>query len=126
MLIVDDDEPVLEVDIRMPDMDDVAKPFEFDHLERTVTAVALYAASPDERWSRLVSDVFRVVRRMLPEGRASTGLRLEEPALAAAVQALADLQFVVGVASRLGDLAAASRSVIESAVKTAHAGLPPR
>jgi CheY-like chemotaxis protein len=148
MVTANEDEALARDTLAVGAFDYVAKPFEFDHLERTVAAAALYAArapvpdvpspaSPDERWSRLVSDVFRVVRRMPPEGRASTGVRLEDAALAAAhhaiagrsgaaAQALADLQFVVGVASRLGDLAAAGRSVIESAVKTAHAGLPPR
>ena len=64
-------------------------------------------------------------------------MRLEDAAIAAAqfaiagrsesaAQALAELQFVIGVASRLGDLSAAGRSVIDSALKTAQTGLPSR
>jgi hypothetical protein len=64
-------------------------------------------------------------------------VRLEDTALIAAqyaiggrltdaAQALEDLKFLVGVASRLGDLSAAGRSVIDSALETAQTGLPQR
>ena len=148
MVTANEDEALARDTLARGAFDYVAKPFDFEHLDRTVAAALLYSAdtpvrtpSPpgaDERWSLLVSDVFRVVRRMAPEGRASTGVRLEDTALVAeiehrldtagraadAAQALADLKFLVGVASRLGDLSAAGRSVIDSALKTAQAGLP--
>ena len=146
MVTANEDETLARDTLARGAFDYVAKPFDFEHLDRTVAAALLYSArtpvhdtpsppEPDERWSLLVNDVFRVVRRMAPEGRASTGVRLEDTALVAAqyaiagraadaAQALADLNFLVGVASRLGDLSAAGRSVIDSALKTAQVGLP--
>jgi DNA-binding response OmpR family regulator len=146
MVTANEDEALARDTLAKGAFDYVAKPFEFGHLERTVAAATLYAerapetaapASADDPWSRLVSDVFRVARRMPPDARASTGVRLEDAVLATAqhamagrvavaAQALAELQFLVGVAARLGDLDPAGRSVIDSAVKTAQAVLPPR
>jgi CheY-like chemotaxis protein len=128
--------------------DYVAKPFDYEYLHRLVEAAVLYSArspvpdshpppKPDEIWSRLVVDVYRAVRRMRPDGRASTGVRLENVALEAAQQAmagrpadaarhLAELRVLVAAASRLGDLSAAERSMIDSALMAAHAALPER
>lgn len=126
--------------------DYVAKPFDFEHLDRTVVAAALRSSrAPDgvppsgsgDPWTRLVIDVFRAVRRMDPGARASTGVRLEDAALAAARQAGADtsaktaghlteIMLLVTVASRLGDLSPASRFSIETAVKSARSALPAR
>ncbi len=146
MVTANEDEALARNTLAIGAFDYVAKPFDFAHLDRTVAAALLYStrmpvqgvpprAMLDDRWSLLVSDVFRVVRRMAPEGRASTGVRLEDTALLAAqyaiggrladaTRALAELEFLVGVASRLGDVSAAARSVIDSAIKTAQAGLP--
>jgi DNA-binding response OmpR family regulator len=148
MVTANEDESLARDTLAIGAFDYVAKPFDFEHLDRTVAAALLYSARapvrgmpdrprPDDRWSLLVSDVFRVVRRMAPEGRASTGVRLEDTALIAAqyaiggrladaAQALAELDFLVGVASRLGDLSASGRSVLDNALKTAQAGLPQR
>jgi len=147
MVTANEDEAMARDTLAIGAFDYVAKPFDFEHLDRIVAAALLYSARmpvrgepapprrPDDRWSLLVSDVFRVVRRMAPEGRASTGVRLEDTALIAAqyaiggrladaAQALAELDFLVGVASRLGDLSATGRSVLDNALKTARAGLP--
>jgi len=146
MVTANEDEALARDTLALGAFDYVAKPFDFEHLDRTVTAALLYSARipvpgaparamPDDRWSLLVSDVFRVVRRMPSEGRASTGVRLEDTVLVAAqyaiggrlaeaAQSLTDLDFLVGVASRLGDLSPAARSVIDIALKTARAGLP--
>ena len=146
MVTANEDEALARDTLAIGAFDYVAKPFDFEHLDRTVAAALLYSARmpgrgvpapprPGDRWSLLVSDVFRVVRRMAPEGRASTGVRLEDTALIAAqcaiggrladaAQALAELDFLVGVASRLGDLSASGRSVLDNALKTAQAGLP--
>ena len=146
MVTANEDEALARDTLTIGAFDYVAKPFDFEHLDRTVAAALLYSARmpgrgvpapprPNDRWSLLVSDVFRVVRRMAPEGRASTGVRLEDTALIAAqyaiggrladaAQALAELDFLVGVASRLGDLSASGRSVLDNALKTAQAGLP--
>jgi CheY-like chemotaxis protein len=143
MVTANEDEALARDTLARGAFDYVAKPFDFEHLDRTVAAALLYtvrpsvddtASRPDEPWSLLVTDVFRVVRRMAPEARASTGIRLEDAALVVAQhaiagrlpdasQALSELTFLVGVASRLGDLPAAGRSVIDSALKTAQAGL---
>jgi CheY-like chemotaxis protein len=126
--------------------DYVAKPFDFEHLLRVVAAAVLYsgpgpvAEDPptppsDEVWSQLVADVFQAVRRMKPDGRASTGVRLEDAALAAAQHALAhqpagaalrldELRLLIASAGRLGDLSAAERSLIDGALMAAQAALP--
>ena len=129
--------------------DYVAKPFDFEHLAQAVSAAVVHsartpslehpAASPasGDVWHRLATDVFRVVRSMSTEARASTGARLEDAVLEAARQAttgraadaarqLAEIELLVGVASGLGDLSAAGRSTIDAALKTARAALPTR
>jgi two-component system, response regulator, stage 0 sporulation protein F len=80
--------------------DYVAKPFDFEHLNRMVVTAFVHsdraplgaaelAPPPIDPWCRLVADVFRCVRGMEPDGRASTGVRLEDAALGAAREALA-------------------------------------
>ena len=129
--------------------DYVAKPFDFEHLARAVSAAVVRSARtpflddpapapvPRDIWSRLATDVFRVVRSMSTEARASTGARLEDAVLEAvrqgmagrsadAARQLAEIELLVGVASGLGDLSAAARSTIDAALKTAHTALPTR
>lgn len=127
--------------------DYVAKPFDFEHLNRMVVTAffrsgraplgAADFAPPVDPWSRLVADVFRCVRRMDPDARASTGARLEDAALAAAREAMAgrlaeavpyliEIRLLATVASRLGDLPASARAVIDGALGTAEAALPSR
>lgn len=126
--------------------DYVPKPFDFEHLNRmVVTAVAhsgrapLGAAGlappPVDPWSRLVTDVFWCVRGMDADVRASTGVRLEAAALAAArdvmagrfaeaVPHLIEIKLLVTVASRFGGLPASARAVIDGAIEAAEAALP--
>ena len=127
----------------------VAKPFDFEHLTRTVTTALLHSAralrpdatvppaGPSERWTRFLADVFGTVRGMTPEGRATIGARLEDAALAAARRAMAgcpadaepsliEIKLLAGVARELGDLSAPGCSVIEAALRIARAELPPR
>jgi two-component system, response regulator, stage 0 sporulation protein F len=128
--------------------DYVSKPFDFEHLNRmVVTAFAHSGRAPlgaadfapplVDPWSRLVADVFRGVRGMDAGARASTGARLEGAALAAArdvmagrfaeaVPHLIEIKLLVSVASRLGDLPASVRVVIDLALETAEAALPSR
>jgi len=127
--------------------DYVAKPFDFEHLARAVSAAVVHSArppslgdpapAPRDVWSRLATDVFRVVRSMSTEARASTGARLEDAVLEAARQAmagrsadagrqLAEIELLVGVATGLGDLSMTARSTIDAALKTAHTALPTR
>jgi two-component system response regulator (stage 0 sporulation protein F) len=128
--------------------DYVAKPFDFEHLNRTVVAAIVHSggtplgdsgfgATLPDPWSRLVTEVFRSVRGMDREARASTGVRLEDAALAAAREAMAgrlaeatshltEIKLLVAVASSLGDLPASGRAVIDGALETAEAALPLR
>jgi two-component system response regulator (stage 0 sporulation protein F) len=128
--------------------DYVAKPFDFEHLNRTVMTAVLHSArvavpaagvppAPADAWSGLLVVVFRAVRAMEPPARASTGVRIEDAALAAAQRVIAgrpqeaaahlnEVKLLVAVAARLGDLSAAGSSTIESALKTAEAALSAR
>lgn len=148
MVTANDDVAIARETLSVGAFDYVAKPFDFEHLSQTVmTAITRSARSPlgDKRlpsapadpWNRLVADVFRVARGLDAEARASTGARLEDAAMAAvrrviagrpqeALPHLIEIKLLVNVASRLGDLSAAARSVLESALKTAEAALPSR
>jgi len=129
--------------------DYVAKPFDFEHLYRMVVMAFFHSGRAPlteaelgpppsiDPWSRLVADVFRSVRGMDVEARASTGARLEAAALGAAREAMSgrftesvprliEIKLLVSVASRQGDLPASARSVIEGALEAAEAALPPR
>ena len=127
--------------------DYVAKPFDFEHLNQMVASAFFHSGraplplgaadvgpQPVDPWSGLVADVFRCVRGMDPEARASTGARLEDAALAAARAAMAgrlaeavphliEIKLLVTVAGRLGDLPPSERAVIAGALETAEAAL---
>ena len=94
------------------------------------------AAPPaTDAWTQLVHAVFRAVRGMSPIARVSTGERLEDAALqairemaagrpAVAAQWLATVDLLLGVATELGDLSAAARSSVDSALGAARTTLP--
>ena len=148
MVTANDDVAIARETLSVGAFDYVAKPFDFEHLNHTVMTAIIHSArtplgdkrlpsAPAEPWNRLVVDVFRVVRGMDAEARGSTGARLEDAALAAARRVIAgcphetlphliEIKLLVSVAGRLGDLSAAARSVLETALKTAEAALPPR
>jgi two-component system response regulator (stage 0 sporulation protein F) len=110
---------------------------DFDYLDRAVAAgLARVAASAparpteDDPWKTLARAAFGTARAMPPAGRASTGERLETAALAAARNAvggrhgaadecLAEMQLLLDVAAELGDLPAADRALVESALEAA-------
>jgi two-component system response regulator (stage 0 sporulation protein F) len=125
--------------------DYVAKPFDFDYLDRAVAAGIARAAdkaqaavaASDDPWKRLAHTVFRVTRGMSHMARASTGERLETVALAAARDAaagrqaaagehLAEAATLLGLAAEFGDLPAADRALVESAIEAARRSLPAR
>ena len=125
--------------------DYVAKPFDFDYLDRAVAAglarvadkAQAVVAPSDDPWKRLAHMVFRVTRGMSPTARASTGERLETVALAAARDAaagreaaagehLAEAATLLGLAAEFGDLPAADRALVESAIEAARRSLPAR
>lgn len=132
--------------LKLGAFDYVAKPFDFDYLDRAVAAglarVAAKAADPptapnDDPWKRLVHTVFRVARAMGHTGRISTGERLESAALAASREAaagrdagadehLAEVARLLDLAAELGDLPAADRALVESALEAARRSCPAR
>jgi two-component system response regulator (stage 0 sporulation protein F) len=118
--------------------DYVAKPFDFQYLDRVVAAAMVQAESGFD--SDLASDktepcralalaVFRAVRSMSPAGREATGQRLESTALALARERatgfLAELELLVEIASEMGDLTPSARSTIERALGPVRAALGP-
>jgi two-component system response regulator (stage 0 sporulation protein F) len=123
--------------------DYVSKPFDFRYLDRVVTAALVQTVmGPDgappagvaDTWRRLAAQVFRSVRDMPAAGRKSTGARLEEAVLEAAREAtqgrpaaagawLDRAELLLEIAAELGDLTAAARSALGSAVEEARRAL---
>jgi two-component system, response regulator, stage 0 sporulation protein F len=118
--------------------DYVAKPFDFQYLDRVVAAAMVQAESGFD--SDLASDktepcralalaVFRAVRSMSPAGREATGQRLESAALALARERatgfLTELELLVEIASEMGDLTPSARSTIDRALGPVRAALGP-
>jgi len=79
--------------------------------------------------------VFRVARAMGQTARTSTGERLETAALAAARDAaagrgavagehLTEIAMLLDLAAEFGDLPAADRALVESAIEAARRSLP--
>jgi DNA-binding response OmpR family regulator len=152
MVTANEDVTIARETLAVGAFDYVSKPFDFEHLDRTVVTAMIHSARPPapepaptpppapasaDPWNRLVADVFRAVRGMDAGSRDSTGRRLEDAALAAARSAvrgrpaeaappLAEIRLLINVGARLGDLTPAARSVIEAALNVADAALPPR
>ena len=142
MVTANEDATLARETLTLGAFDYVAKPFDFDYLDRAVAAglarVADTAhAAGDDSWKRLPHAVFRVTRAMSQTARASTGERLEAAALAAARDAatgreavagehLAEVTLLLDLAAELGDLPAADRAHVESAIEAARRSLPAR
>jgi len=142
MVTANEDVGLAKETLKLGAFDYVAKPFDFDYLDRAVAAalarVAEKAAGPvpdDDPWKRLTHTVFRVVRAMGQTARTSTGERLETAALAAARGAaagrgavagedLAEIAMLLDLAAEFGDLPAADRALLESAIEAARRSLP--
>src|SRR5881397_2634533 len=87
MVTANEDVSLARETLTLGAFDYVAKPFDFDYLDRTVSAGMLKSGawSTDvDPWRRLAHAVFRAARAMNATARASTGARLEAAALAAA------------------------------------------
>src|SRR5436309_6739289 len=92
MVTANEDVGLAKETLKLGAFDYVAKPFDFDYLDRAVAAAlarvaekaAAGAVPDDDPWKRLTHTVFRVVRAMGQMARTSTGERLETAALAAA------------------------------------------
>lgn len=145
MVTANEDVTLARETLTLGAFDYVAKPFDFDYLDRAVAAGLARAADTahaapapgDDSWKRLPHTVFRVTRAMSQTARASTGERLEAAALAAARDAatgraavagehLAEVTLLLDLAAELGDLPAADRAHVESAIEAARRSLPAR
>ena len=143
MVTANEDVGLAKETLKLGAFDYVAKPFDFDYLDRAVAAALARvaekaAAGPvpgDDPWKRLTHTVFRAVRAMGQTARTSTGERLETAALAAARGAaagrgavagedLAEIAMLLDLAAEFGDLPAADRALVESAIEAARRSLP--
>jgi DNA-binding response OmpR family regulator len=137
MVTANEDVSLAKETLKLGAFDYVAKPFDFDYLDRAVAAgLARVAesvpghATEDDPWKTLARAVFGAARAMQPAARTSTGERIEAAALAAARNAtagrhaaadecLAEMQLLLDIAAELGDLPAADRALVESALEAA-------
>jgi two-component system response regulator (stage 0 sporulation protein F) len=145
MVTANEDVSLARETLKLGAFDYVAKPFDFDYLDRAVAAglarratkVDAPTAAGDDPWRRLVHAVFRVARLMGLPGRVSTGERLESAVLAASRDAgagrdadadehLAEVARLIDLAAELGDLPAADRALVESALEAARRSIQPR
>jgi len=142
MVTANEDVGLAKETLRLGAFDYVAKPFDFDYLDRAVAAGLARAgekapaghAPEDDPWKRLARAAFGAARAMQPLARTSTGERIETAALAAARNAaagrcaiadehLAEMQLLLDVADEFGDLPAADRALVESALEAARRSL---
>src|SRR5256712_3104132 len=142
MVTANEDVGLAKETLRWGACDYVAKPFDFDYLDRAVAAGLARAgekapaghAPEDDPWKRLARAAFGAARAMQPLARTSTGERIETAALAAARNAaagrcavadehLAEMQLLLDVAAEFGDLPAADRALVESALEAARRSL---
>lgn len=145
MVTANEDVSLARETLTLGAFDYVAKPFDFDYLDRAVAAglarvVDKTDAAPapsDDPWKHLARTVFRVTRAMGQMARTSTGERLESAALAAARDAaagrgadagehLAEVAMLLDLAAEFGDLPAADRALVESAIEAARRSLSAR
>ena len=143
MVTANEDVSLARETLTLGAFDYVAKPFDFDYLDRAVAAglargVDVPGTAPSgDPWKHLAQAVFRVTRAMSQTGRTSTGERLETAALAAACDAaagreadagkhLAEVAILLDLAIEFGDLPAADRAHVESAIEAARRSLPAR
>jgi len=142
MVTANEDVNLAKETLKLGAFDYVAKPFDFDYLDRAVAAglarvgekAPTVSATEGDPWKRLARAAFGAARAMQPPARTSTGERLETAALAAARDAaagrravagehLAEMQLLLDVAAEFGDLPAADRALVESALEAARRSL---
>jgi len=139
MVTANEDVGLAKETLKLGAFDYVAKPFDFEYLDRAVAAGLARAGtkSPadEDPWSPLALIVFRIARGMAPLGRSSTGERLESAALAAAIDGaagrlaaaggrLAEISLLLDIAAAFGDLPATERALVEPALEAARRSLP--
>jgi len=142
MVTANEDVALARETLKLGAFDYVAKPFDFDYLDRAVAAgmaragerSAVSHALEGNPWKHLARAVFGAARGLPSLARSSTGERLETAALAAARNAgagrmsaadeyLAEMQLLLDIATEFGDLPAADRALVESALEAARRSL---
>src|SRR5947208_12576750 len=142
MVTANEDVSLARETLTLGAFDYVAKPFDFDYLDRAVAAglarvvdkAPTVSATEGDPWKRLARAAFGAARAMQPPARTSTGERLETAALApardaaggrcaAADEYLAEMQLLLDIAAEFGDLPAADRALVESALEAARRSL---
>jgi two-component system response regulator (stage 0 sporulation protein F) len=141
MVTANEDVALAKETLKLGAFDYVAKPFDFDYLDRAVAAGLARISDKagqsekDDPWKRLTRAAFGATRTMQEPARTSTGERIETAALAAARHAaagraavaaehLAEMQLLLDVAAEFGDLPAEDRALVESALEAARRSLP--
>jgi len=138
MVTANEDVALARLTLKLGAFDYVSKPFDFVLLDRTVTAAVSQAGERGERAPSvgkkdarrsLASAVFRATRAMPSAARASTGARLEDAAIAIALDArtaasrLDEIALLIDLAAELGDLADADHTTLAAAVTVARQAL---
>ena len=140
MVTANEDVALAKETLKLGAFDYVAKPFDFDYLDRAVAAGLARISDKagqsekDDPWKRLTRAAFGATRTMQAPARTSTGERIETAALAAARHAaagraavaaehLAEMQLLLDVAAEFGDLPAEDRALVESALEAARRSL---
>ena len=141
MVTANEDVALAKETLKLGAFDYVAKPFDFDYLDRAVAAGLARISDKagqsekDDPWKRLARAAFGATRTMQAPAGTSTGERIETAALAAARHAaagraavaaehLAEMQLLLDVAAEFGDLPAEDRALVESALEAARRSLP--
>ena len=129
MVTANEDIALARRTLQLGAFDYVAKPFDFTHLDRTVTAALVHGSAPggprvpaDPRRA-LALAVFTATRTMPETARRALGTRLEDVAVRLALgpadgagRSLAELDLLLDLAVGLGDLVADERDRLAAAV----------
>jgi len=143
MVTANEDVGLAKETLKLGAFDYVAKPFDYEYLDRTVSAGLVQSSATSaadeavkaDPWRRLAHAIFRATRAMNATARASTGTRLEAAALAAArevaarraavaTEHLEEIELLLSIAADLGDLPGTDRTLVETALEAARRALP--
>ena len=143
MVTANEDVTLARETLKLGAFDYVAKPFDYEYLDRTVSAGLVQSSATSaadepvkaDPWRRLAHAIFRATRAMNATARASTGTRLEAAALAAArevaarraavaTEHLEEIELLLSIAADLGDLPGTDRTLVETALEAARRALP--
>ena len=143
MVTANEDVTLARETLKLGAFDYVAKPFDYEYLDRTVSAGLVQSSATSaadepvkaDPWRRLAHAIFRATRAMNATARASTGTRLEAAALAAArevaarrasvaAEHLKEIELLLSIAADLGDLPGTDRTLVETALEAARRAHP--